>query len=192
MIEKKVARDERLMAGSLDPTYRYLDTQEDREALIKDIQQVRQEVMRMSEIVPEEQWYEPRYHGWSLAAMLGHLQLMDRLNMWLIQAALVGLRPAVSTTLVNQLNDFMARIYQRRLMEASLRGLERSQRRIEDFITHLPVDRFTVQVFHAPSNKYLTVEQALQVLFLYHWQEHLKTMREAEGMSYQPPQDSTL
>ena len=192
MVEKKVARDERLMAGSLDPTYRYLDAQEDREALIKDIQQVRQEVMRMSEIVPEEQWYEPRYHGWSLAAMLGHLQLMDRLNMWLIQAALLGLRPAISTTLVNQLNDFMARIYQRRLMEASLRGLERSQRRIEDFIMHLPVDRFTVQVFHPPSNKYLTVEQALQVLFLYHWQEHLKTMREAEGMSYQPPQDSTL
>ncbi len=192
MVEKKVARDERLMAGNLDPTYRYLDTQEDREALIKDIQQVRQEVLRMSEVVPEEQWYEPRYHGWSLAAMLGHLQLMDRLNMWLIQAALVGLRPAISMTLLNQFNDFMARIYQRRLMEASLRGLERRQRLIEDFIMRLPIERFTAQVFHPPSNKYLTVEQALQMLFLYHWQEHLKTMREVEGMSYQPPQDSTL
>jgi hypothetical protein len=178
------------MAGNIDQTYRYLDTAEDREALLKDMQRVRQDVLKMCEIVPEDQWYAPRYHNWSLASMLGHLQLMDTLGLWLIQLALLGLRIPIPDTMLHSFNEMMAGVYRNRLIAASRRGIEQREKALADFILSLPVDKFTVQVFYPAMNRYMTVEQAIQALFLHHWEEHLRTMRQAEGLSYEPPQDS--
>ncbi|HLV36972.1 MAG TPA: hypothetical protein VKY59_17745 [Spirillospora sp.] len=167
---------------SFEQSFRYLDSEADRQRLLEDVREVRRAVISMTETVPEEKWYEPRYHGWSLAAMLGHLQMMDNLNMLLIQLALVGVRLPISGYLVDSLNDMMARVFQRRLVSTTVRGIEKKEKAIEKFIRDLPIEKFTLQVFYPPMNKYLTIEQALQVLFLHHWQSHLQTMLDVEGI----------
>ncbi|MAS36794.1 MAG: hypothetical protein CL610_22505 [Anaerolineaceae bacterium] len=167
---------------SFDQSFRFLDSETDRNALIADIRQVRQAVINMTTIVPEDQWYKPRYHDWSLAAMLGHLQFMDNAHMLLIQLALVGVRPPVSMRMVDRMNDVMAQVFRRRMVPTTIRGIEKKEKELADFIQTLPIDKFTTQVFYPPVNHYLTIEQALQVLFLHHWQNHLKTMQNVEGI----------
>jgi predicted phosphohydrolase len=135
---------------AFDQSFRYLDSEDDRRLLLKDIRQVRRAVIEMTETVPEAQWYTARYHGWSLAAMLGHLQMMDNLNLLLIQLALVGMRVPVSMNLVNSLNNVTARIFQQRLTTATIRGIEKKERQLADFILRLPIDKFTVQVYYPP------------------------------------------
>ncbi len=174
---------------SFDQSLRYLDSEADRRQLLDEFRQVRRAVISMTETVPEDKWYEPRYHNWSLAAMLGHLQMMDNLNLWLIQLALVGIRPPISIALVDQWNDTMAQVFQRRLVKATIQGIEKKEQVIADFIMNLPIDKFTAQVYYPPVGKYLTIEQALQVLFLHHWQNHLQTMLDVEGI--QPRDTST-
>ncbi len=176
----------------LNMTYRYLDTEADRQQLVDDTRRVRRLVVQMTDIVPQDKWYEPRYHEWSLGAMLGHLQVMDKLMMMNIQAALVGIRFPIPISMVNQLNDVMARVYKNRVVETSIRGIQRFDLVLADFILRIPMDKFTVQVYHPTSNKYLTIEQALQVFFLHHWQAHLQTMREVEGIHYEPPRDTAI
>ncbi|MBZ0297770.1 MAG: hypothetical protein K8L99_34765 [Anaerolineae bacterium] len=181
-----------MSGNNIEQSYRYLDTEEDREGLLKDIRQVRKAVVEIREIVPEDQWYTPRYHNWSLAAMLGHLQLMDTLSMWQIQSALLGLRAPVSNATWNGFNNAMAQVFKNRVVETTVRGIQNKEKTIEKFILNMPVERFTVQVYHPPLGKYLTVEQAIQALFLYHWEEHLRTMRLAEGLYYEPPTDTMI
>lgn len=167
---------------SFDQSFRFLDSDADRRQLIDEIRQIRRAVISMTETVPEEKWYEPRYHGWSLAAMLGHLQMMDNLNLLLIQMALVGINPPISMDLVDSLNDRMARVFQKRIISTTIRGIEKKERALESFIMRLPIDKFSKQVFYPPYNRYLTIEQALQVVFLHHWQNHLQTMLAVEGI----------
>ena len=176
---------------SFEAIFRYLDSETDREKLLEDIRQVRREVINMTEIVPEDKWYEPRYHGWSLAAMLGHLQSMDNINMWLVQLALVGVRLPIPINVVDGFNDTMAQVFRRRLVETTVRGIETKEEVVTQFILSLPIDKFTMQVFHPPMGKYLTIEQALQVFFLHHWQEHLQTMRNIEDIQHEPPLDTS-
>jgi hypothetical protein len=176
----------------LNMAYRYLDSEADRQQLVDDTRRVRQQVLQMIEIVPQDKWYEARYHNWSLAAMFGHLQLMDKLMMLNIQAALIGVRFPIPITMVNQLNDTMARIYKNRVVETTVRGIRKFDETLADFILRMPIDKFTVQVYHPSSNKYLTIEQALQVFFLHHWEGHLQSMRNIEGLHYEPPHDSIL
>jgi hypothetical protein len=38
----------------------------------------------------------------------------------------------------------------------------------------------------------LTVEQAVQEFFLYHWRDHLNTMRQVDDIHYEPPTGRTL
>ena len=177
---------------SIEASFRYLDSEADRRKLLEDIRQVRRAVADMTDIVPEEHWYEPRYHGWSLAAMLGHLQLMDTINLWLIQLALMGVRPPIPQEIVDGFNDVMAKVFQRRVVGTTIQGLDKREKMLETFILGLPLDKFTMQVFYPPVNHYLTIEQALQVMFLHHWQEHLKTMLDAEGIQHEPPQDTSI
>jgi hypothetical protein len=172
---------------TFDQSYRYLDSEADRQALIAEMQSVRQAVIDMTETVPEAQWYEPRYHGWSLAAMLGHLQLMDNAHMLLIQLALVGVRFPLSMTVVDRFNDTVSGIFRQRVLKTTISGIQKKQDILTDFINNLPIDKFTTQVYYPPMRKYLTVEQAIQVLFLHHWQDHLQTMLDVEGLQYQPP-----
>ena len=65
--------------------YRYLDGDDDRRALVADIHRVRDAVIQIARTVPENRRYEPRYHGWSLGAMLAHLYTSDRIALWTIQ-----------------------------------------------------------------------------------------------------------
>jgi hypothetical protein len=162
--------------------YLYLDDVPERQHLIDEIAKVRQDVLRVIERVPEADYYTPRYHGWSLAAMLGHLNLVDQLSIRLIQAALLGFRPTVSLGMLNRSNDFMARVYRKRLVRTSLRSMERNEKRIAELIHHLPVGKFSKSVFHPGQQQYITIERALQDLFLYHWHDHLRTMHEVEGI----------
>jgi predicted alpha/beta-fold hydrolase len=175
--------------GQPDYEYIYLDTEEDRKQLIVDIARARLAVLRIVDAVPQDDWYKARYHGWSLGAMLGHLNLADNLSMLLIQAALLGVRPAVPMLLVHRLNHISTRLFQKRLIESSTRSMRRNEKRIADFIMHLPMEKFSVPVFVPTQQKRSTVERAIQDLFLYHWHHHLRTMREVEGLE-QPPERS--
>ncbi|MBC7871425.1 MAG: hypothetical protein H7Y09_11355 [Chitinophagaceae bacterium] len=164
------------------PNYLYLDGVAERQQLISEIGKVRQSVLQIVTYVPEAEHYEARYHGWSLAAMLAHLNIMDTSSLWLIKASLLGLRPSMSLAMLNRFNDSMARIYQKRIVSASLKSMNRNEKRIADFITHLPESQFSKSVFHPNKQQYMTVERAIQDLFLYHWGDHLRTMQEVEGI----------
>jgi hypothetical protein len=108
--------------------------------------------------------------------------------MWGIQWALVGLHPPVPAPLLLMLNSLTARAFQKRLTETTIRSLRAQEKQIAAFIIRLPMDRFTRQVYDPTSDAYLTVERALQVAFLFHWQEHLMMMQRVEGIFYEPPE----
>ncbi|GIL14507.1 MAG: hypothetical protein BroJett038_32270 [Chloroflexota bacterium] len=182
----------KLMTKDIKRDYRFLDGEADRQALVEDIRRMRREVLRLADLVPEARWYEPRYHGWSLAAMLGHLQLTDTLTLRLMQIALLGIRLPVSEDLLNRFNDLTARLFKQRLVPTTLRGLQHGEKRIVEFVLHLPMDKFTRLVYHPSLGTYLTLEQAMQEFFYYHWQGHLQTMREVEDIFYEPPQSTAL
>src|SRR5262249_23647404 len=125
---------------------RYLDTDAERQELAADIRRVRQAVIQLAESVPEERHFEPRYHGWSLAAMLSHLNTIDQLSMWMIKLALLGIRPRISPETNDWLNDTSARIFQRRVVATTIRGMRKFEPSIIDFIMTLPMDRFSREV----------------------------------------------
>jgi|FLYN01.1.fsa_nt_gi hypothetical protein len=173
------------MSTELNRMYRYLDDLADREDLIADIRRVRRVVLQVMDYVPRDKWYEPRYHNWTPAAMLGHLHLMDNFLLYWTQLALVGIHPRISPGMRDRFNDTMARVFKNRLVETTIKGIQGNEGRICDFILHLPMERFTRQVFSPVWQTYLTVEQGLQEFFLYHWQDHLNTMREVEDLRYE-------
>ncbi|RMF81897.1 MAG: hypothetical protein D6737_03600 [Chloroflexi bacterium] len=171
------------MATEFNHAYRYLDTEVERQQLVDDIHHIRQQVIDLAATVPEAERYQPRYHGWTLGAMLGHLQLMDNLQLWTLKLALLGLKIPIGTGLWNAFNDFMSgTVFKNRLVETSLRGLERNEPRISEFIMQVPMNKFSLTVFDPPSSRYITVEQAMQKWFLFHWHEHFRTMQIGEGL----------
>lgn len=168
--------------------FRYLDGERERRELVTDIRRVRAAVIQLAQTVPEDRRYEPRYHGWSLGAMLSHLYVSDRLWLWSLQWALVGFRPPLPTPLLHGLNGLTSRLFQKRVTGTTLRSLQKFEPRIADFIMRLPEDKFTRQVWAPATQEYLTAERAVQVAFLFHWQEHLLTMEKVEGVYYEPPE----
>lgn len=179
------------METGLSHEFRFLDTEGERQELVADIRRVRQAVIQQAESIPSERHYEPRYHGWSLAALLAHLNTIDNLVILGIKLSLLGIRPPVSLNALNAFNDFTAALFRGRIVATTIRGIQRNEARIADLILTLPLDRFTREVYHPPTSRYLTIEQALQQYFLYHWQEHLETMQRDEGIYYEPPTSST-
>jgi len=167
--------------ASATRNYRFLDNEIDRQGFCDDMRRVRQGVLDVAKRVPESQWYEPRYHGWTLAAMLGHLHQMDRLEMMLIQAAMVGIRIPVPPALLNSFNDAMSKVFRQRVMQTTLRSIEQNEKHIADFIMRVPVKQFSKTVYDPAIDKTLTVEQAIQEFYLYHWQDHLADMRKVDG-----------
>jgi hypothetical protein len=167
--------------------YRRLNTDTDRQALVEDIRKVRRDVRRVFDLVPKDRWYEPRYHGWSPAAMLGHLELMDGVLMKMVGSAASGFRWSVSTSMLHQMNGMMAGIFRRRLIETTLAGLERGEGQVIDFVLKMPPERYDRLVYDPPLGIFLTIEQALQEFFLEHWHEHLATMRAVDDRGgYEP------
>ncbi|HEX2621719.1 MAG TPA: hypothetical protein VHL11_16290, partial [Phototrophicaceae bacterium] len=106
-------------------------------------------------------------------------------------AALLNIRPVIHLNLVNQMNDLLARVYQKRLVETSRRGALKNEQRIANFIRYLPIDKFSKSVYYPPFEQYTTVERILQDYFVYHWQEHLQTMLTAEGIQHPPERSDT-
>jgi hypothetical protein len=180
------------MTTETNRQYRFLDGATEREALIEDIHRVRQEVFKIAALVPADKQHEPRYHGWSLAAMLAHLQLMDRLLLWLIQSSLLGIRLPIPLVLLNRFNDTMAGVYKGRVVDTTINGIRRYEITLADFIRRLPIDKFSKIVYDPALETNLTVEQALQEFFLFHWEDHLQTMRQVEDIFYEPPAASSL
>lgn len=171
--------DEHLMNQEMQ--YIYLDSEVERQQLIDAMHAVRQDVAALARSIPEDEWYTPRYHGWSLAAMLGHLNFSDNISLLLIKAALLGFKPTFSKQTVDRLNHFTTRLFQKRVVSTSLVGMDKNMARLSDFIMTLPMDRFSLKVYHPMRAQHLTIEKALQDFFLFHWQQHLAEMRETEN-----------
>lgn len=169
--------------------YIFLDGDAERQQLIDELARVRADFERFIDALPESEWYTPRYHGWSPAAMWGHLNWIDTLSLWVIKAALLGIRPQLSMNTVNMMNDFTARLFQKRLIEASRKGTHKQLKNLEGFIMQLPMSRFSTPLYSPPAGQMTTVERALQDFFLFHWQTHLNEMRETEGI--ERPSQST-
>jgi hypothetical protein len=167
--------------------YRRLTTDAERQALVEDIRKVRRDLRRVVGLVPEDRWYEPRYHGWSPAAMLGHLELMDGVLMKMVGSAASGFRWSVSTGMLHQMNGIMAGVFRRRLVETTLAGLERGEQQVIDFVLRMPPERYDRLVYDPALGIFLTIEQALQEFFLEHWREHLATMQAVDDRGgYEP------
>ncbi|MDZ4766353.1 MAG: hypothetical protein SGI73_17565 [Chloroflexota bacterium] len=175
-MERKTSRD-----------WRYLDSEADRRALIEDIRRVRLAVVTLARAVPPDQQALPRYHGWSLGAMLAHLHLSDSLALLQIKVALIGVHPAFSLKLLNRFNGTTTRWFQKRVVATTIRQIESGEARIADFILRLPMDGFSRPLYYTAGETELTAERAVQAYFLHHWQEHLTTMQKVEGMFYEPP-----
>lgn len=172
--------------------FRFLDTEAERKEFLEDVRRVRRDVVEMADSVATDRHFEPRYHGWSLAAMLMHLHTMDRLAMWQMKLALLNVAPAIPIELVNSFNDTCARFFQRRLVATTIRGIQKHEAQIEDLVLRLPLDRFSKQVFYPPLGIYLTIERGIQAYYLFHWHEHLVTMQKAEGLYYEPPDTTAI
>jgi hypothetical protein len=181
-------RKQEFEAFLMSRTYRYLDGEAERQELVNDIRRVRRSVIQLAESIPEARRYEPRYHGWTLGAMLTHLHIVDQLSMFSMQMALLGLHPPVPTILVNQFNDLTARLFQKRVVETTLGGMRAYEDKIVHLILHLPINKFSKSVYDVASESYITIERALQGAFYYHWQEHLLTLQKGEGIYYEPPE----
>ena len=174
--------------------YSFLDRAEDRQKLLDEMARVRRDVLQVLETMPSEQWYNPQYHGWSLAAMLGHLHLSDNLGKLNIQLGLLGISPPISSTTYDGFNDVMALIFQKRVIETTVRGIQNNEARLADFVLQMPVEKFSQPVYAPRFNRYLTVEQAMQEFFYLHWQDHLKTLQpdSAEATDSEAPESPNL
>ncbi len=165
----------------------YLDGPEERTALIDAIKQVRRAVAALAEGVPEGHHYTPRYEGDSLATTLAHLATADAAGLWLLNASVNGFYIRIPAFVVEAVDQLLRWVFQRRLVDVSLAGIARKQAQIIEFIESLPMDRFTADVHHPGIKEPLTVERALQMYFLHHWQAHLRIMQQVEGVEEDTP-----
>lgn len=173
--------------SGVSPAIRYLDGKAERIALIEDIRDVRQTVIDYAQDTPQERWYEPRFHGWTLAAMLSHLHNVDNAALLQMKLALVGIPFSVSLPMLNRINDAAARFFRARLVPTTINDIRKNEKRIVDFILYLPMDRFTREVKYPPTGEMMTIERAVQQYFLFHWQDHLKTLQRGESVPDEPP-----
>jgi len=168
--------------------YYFLDGDAERQRLVREIGEVRDEVIRVITAMPDDIWYDERYHGWSPAAMLAHLNMVDSMSLLLIKAALIGFRPKIGMGMVDRINNFTARLFRKRMVPTTIAGIRSKQNHLEEFIMQLPIDQFSTQVYSPVDGQYITVEHALQALFVHHWRIHLQTIHEVEGIE-QPPEE---
>jgi hypothetical protein len=85
----------------------------------------------------------------------------------------------------DRFNDTMAGVFKNRLMDTTIRSIQKNEQRIGHFILRIPVDRFAREVYSPVWQTFLTVEQGMQEFFLFHWQDHLQTIRQVEDMHYE-------
>ncbi len=166
--------------------FRFLDGEDDRLQFIARMREVREAFIAMRSVVPEARWYEVRDEGWSLAAIMGHLQWMDRLHLLQVQLAIWNLPFPFSARTWERVTGWQQRIFQRRLMKSSVDGIRGALPDQEAFVLHMAVDDFSKRLTYAPTGQVLTVEQAVQEFLLFFWQDRLRALRIAEGLHSTP------
>lgn len=166
--------------------YRFLDDEVDRRQLIERMREVREAFIAMRSVVPEPRWYEARHEGWSLAAILGHLQWMDRLHLLQVQLTIWYLPFPFSARTWERVAGWQQRLFKRRRLDSSAEGIRGALPDQERFILQLSVADFSKRLTYAPTGQTLTVEQAVQEFLLFYWQDHLRALRIAEGLHPTP------
>jgi hypothetical protein len=166
--------------------FRYLDSDADRRELVADVQAVRAAVIGRILALPAAAHHVPRYHGWSPAAMLTHLHLIDSLARIQITFGLIGIAPPIPMRLIDPMNDAFSRWMRARVVSSTVRSLGTGEKAIVRLILTLPMSRFSRRVFYPALGEYLTIERALQAYFVYHWRSHLETIAAVDG----PPLDT--
>lgn len=159
----------------------FLDGDLERKQLVGDIRRVRREVLTIISQLPEKELYTPRYHGWTPAAMLAHLNFIDNFGLLTIRAATIGIRLPLSSRILNGINKLTTRFFRARLVATSAASARKNEERIIQFIMNLPIEQFTRTVYYPMQDKTLIIERAVQAYFLHHWREHLHTIRETEA-----------
>lgn len=172
--------------------YRTLRDEAEKEKFIQAIRKVRQNVLQLAATVPPDQWHSPRYHNWSLAGMLGHLHLIDSLAKRLLQASLLGIRVPIPLGLINRFNDFVTPLLGKRDLEKTRNQLIQNEDAIIAFIQALPQDKYDTPVYSVLDQGYITLEQAVQLYYLFHWHDHYRTMRQVDGIFYEPPNSTVV
>ena len=162
-----------------EPNWIYLDDEQERQRLAEALREIRRRA-RLAAEARQQDAYEPRYGGWSLASLLAHLNANDTLGRWQLQAALIGIRPRLSAARLHGLNDWQRRFFQRTPLEKTFAQIDEHCERLCAFVLHLPLAKLSTRVWLAREQRWSTVERAAQLFFLHHWREHLAEI-EAQG-----------
>ncbi len=170
--------------------YLSLESDENKRTLVADMKRIRQDALRLVQLVPKDNWYEPRYHGWSLAAMMSHLHSMDNLTISGMQAAMRGVSVPLPKSALNMFNTVMSRIYKTRDVETTLLDIQKNEARLIAFVLRLTPDQFRRKMHDPWLESYLTIEEAVQEFFFIHWEGHLQTVRDAEDKGFYEPSAS--
>ncbi len=167
--------------------YRSLESNESRRALVEEIKKVRQQALVLVELVPQEQWYEPNFQGWSLAFILAHLNMMDDLTLQMMQSALRGFTVPLPKSFLNRFNAVTSRLFRRRTIKGTLEEIRRKEPRVLNFVLKLPTNQMQRRVYDPWLERYLTVEQAVQEFLLIHWEMHIQPVLDAYDKGFYEP-----
>lgn len=181
------------METSQPRDYKSLNSPAERQALIENIKRTRAEVLRLIEFVPHDQWYQLRYHGWSPAAMLGHLHMMDNITLLLMQAGMRGLSMPLPLGMLNIFNNLTSRFMRQQNIDETIHAIRQNESRLISFVVRLPAEKFNKKVHDPALERWLTIEEAVQEFFYLHWADHLQTMRQVDDRGfYEPAAHTTL
>ncbi|MCY4008159.1 MAG: hypothetical protein OXF22_00180 [Anaerolineaceae bacterium] len=172
----------------------YLDDEIERERLAQAMREIRQQMRQAAELRsgPQlESAYEAQFAGWSIAALLSHLNANDTLGRWQLQAALVGIRPQWDEGKLHRLNRWQQRFFQRTPLEKTFARIDAHCRQLCEFIHRLPLKKLSTPVWLVATQEWSTVERAAQIFFLHHWQEHLAQISAPSAAAQPIPPKST-
>lgn len=151
----------------------YLDGKEEREALIREVTQIRTDIQTLALQVPTTEHYTPNYAGRSLAQVLAALELGDALALMLLKATLNGYKLALPSWLTLAVWRVLLWVSNRRLVDVSLQGIQKYQTNICQLIREISLDSLSLDVQHPGRPFPYTLEKALQIYFVHRWRQQL-------------------
>lgn len=169
----------------MDAQWIFLDGDEERQQVIAQVRQVRADVIAIARQVPEAEHYQLRYGVWSLTQYLVYLWAFDVGGLLLINAAAKGITLKPPYPLVRQIDLGLRSFYARRVVETTIRDIQRKEDDICRFIERVPMSALHRDVFHPAKRgkpQVYTVEQAIQFYFVRHWQARYMLMKGMEDM----------
>lgn len=167
----------------MEGQFLFLDGELERRQLIGQVQNIRNALLSLAKQIPEKHYYTPRYDGQSLAVMLARLQAFDTGALWLVKAASNGYSVRPPENLIATADSLIRSLARRRIVDVTIKGIRRKEVEICDFIRSVPLDVLSRDVLHPGKKEPYTVEQAMQVYFVHHWQEQLKQMQQADEVA---------